>query len=187
MKRCGCCLFQSLAILMSCTFDHARAEEKKGAAVDFDGLKSAAPASWKEEPPTNKLRYKQFRLTKVGGDKADAEVVIFRGLGGSAKENITRWKGQFMPPGGKKIDDVAKVTEFKVSGAEATYLDVSGTYLFKARPVDPNEIAEKRPGYRMLAVHFEGPKTVYHIRLVGPAKTVEHYKQGFEDWLKAFK
>jgi hypothetical protein len=39
----------------------------------------------------------------------------------------------------------------------------------------------------MLAVHYEGPKEVYHIRLTGPAKTVEHYRPGFEAWLKGFK
>jgi hypothetical protein len=165
----------------------ANADDAKGVVVQFDSLKSTTPATWKAEEPTNKFRYKQFRLPKVGDDKADTELVIFRGFGGSAKENVQRWKGQFLPPEGKKIDDVAKVTELKISGAAATYLDVSGTYLYKTRPADPNEKAEKRPDYRMLAVHFQGPETVYHIRLVGPAKTVEQYKKGFDDWLKAFK
>jgi hypothetical protein len=39
----------------------------------------------------------------------------------------------------------------------------------------------------MLALHFEGPRDVYHIKLTGPAKTVEAYKKGFEGWLKNFK
>jgi hypothetical protein len=179
-----------IAILSCCLLGgspRAGAEEKKGAVVDFDGLKSAAPVDWKEEEPSTKMRYKQFRLPKVGEDKADAELQIFRGFGGSAKENVKRWKGQFLPPEGKKIDDVAKVSEMKVAGADVTYLDVNGVYLFKARPIDPDEKAERRPGYRMLAVHFEGPKNIYHIKLVGPAKTIEHYKKGFDEWLKAFK
>jgi hypothetical protein len=165
----------------------AQADDRKGSVVELDGLRSQAPESWKEEEPANRMRYMQFRLPKVEGDKADAELVIFKGFGGSAKDNVKRWKDQFRPPEGKKIDDVAKVMEMKVAGAELTYLDVSGTYLFKARPVDPDSKAEPRPGYRMLAVHFEGPKTIYHIKLVGPAKTVEHYKAGFDQWLKAFK
>ena len=187
MIRCGLLLLGIALLLAQATRDRAYAEDTKGVVVQFDGLKSTTPASWKEEEPTNKLRYKQFRLAKAGDDKADAELIIFRGLGGSAKENVQRWKGQFVPPEGKKIDDVAKVSELKISGAPATYLDVSGTYLFKARPADPNEKAERRPDYRMLAVHFQGPETVYHVRLVGPAKTVEQYKKGFDDWLKAFK
>ena len=41
--------------------------------------------------------------------------------------------------------------------------------------------------YRMLAVHFEGKKEVYHIKLTGPAKTIDMYKKGFDEWVKAFK
>jgi hypothetical protein len=165
----------------------ANGDDKKGTPVELDGLRSEAPAAWKEEEPANRMRYMQFRLPKVKDDKADAELVIFKGFGGSAKDNIKRWKEQFIPPEGKKIDDVAKVMEMKVAGAELSYLDVRGTYLFKARPIDPDAKAERRPDYRMLAVHFEGPKNVYHIKLVGPAKTIEHHRAGFDDWLKAFK
>jgi hypothetical protein len=158
----------------------------KGTVVEFDGLKSTAPAAWKEEGVKSQLRYMQFRLPKVKDDKNDAEVVIFRGIGGSAQQNVDRWKSMFTPPAGKTIGDVSKVTEFKVSGADVTYLDVHGTYLFKTRPFDPNDKGEKRPNTRMLGVVFDG-KAVYHIRLVGPAATVEHYRKGFDEWLKAFK
>ena len=40
---------------------------------------------------------------------------------------------------------------------------------------------------RLVAIHFQGPKEVYHIKLTGPAKTVDNYKKGFEDWLKGYK
>ena len=39
----------------------------------------------------------------------------------------------------------------------------------------------------MIGIHFEGPKEVYHIKLTGPAKTIDHYKKGFEQWIKGFK
>ncbi len=159
----------------------------KGTVVELDGLRSMAPAAWKEEEPSNRMRFGQFRLPKKGDDKYDAELVIFKGLGGSAKANVDRWKGLFTPPEGKTIDDVAKVVEIKIGGHDATYLDVRGTYLMKTRPFDPNDRGEKRPDYRLLAIHFEGPKDVYHIRLVGPAKTVEAYKKGFDEWIKGFK
>jgi hypothetical protein len=177
----------ALALFWSRPEVRALADDANGAVVDFDGLKSAAPTAWKEEEPASKMRYKQFRLSHSKGDKADAELLIFRGFGGSAKENIKRWKEQFQPPEGKKLEDVAKVTDTKVAGHEVTYLDITGVYLFKERPFDPNAKVEKRPDYRMLAVHFEGPKNIYHIKLVGPEKTIEEYKKGFDDWLKAFK
>lgn len=162
-------------------------DKGKSAVVDLDGLKSTTPGDWNEEAPANRMRYMQFRLSKKGDDKNDAELIIFRNISGTAKENVDRWKGQFSPPEGKKIDDVAKIEEMKVGGATLTYLDVSGTYLFKTRPFDPSDKGEKRPDYRMLAVQFDGPKNVYHIRLTGPAKTVEAYKKGFDEWVKKFK
>jgi hypothetical protein len=187
-------MMRSQHLLASCiafgicgNWHDAMAEEKTGPVIEFDGLKSAAPAAWKEEKPAFKMRYKQFRLPKIGDDEADAELLIFRGLSGSAKENVQRWKNQFQAPAGKKIDDVAKVTELKISGAEATLLDITGAYLFKARPFDADEKPEVRPDYRMLAVQFEVAKTNYHIKLVGPTKTVQHYQKGFDEWLKAFK
>ena len=163
------------------------ADKDSGVVVDMDGLRSRAPAAWKEQPPANRMRFAQFRLPKQGADKDDGELVIFKGLGGSAKANVQRWKDMFQPPAGKKIDDVAKVEEIKIGGRDAVYLDISGTYVFRARPFDPNSPKEKKPDYRMLAVQWDGPQAPYQIRLTGPAKTVEHYKKGFDEWLKGFK
>jgi hypothetical protein len=162
-------------------------EEKKGTVVDLDGLQARTPAAWVEEEPSNAMRLAQFRLPRVQGDDHDAELVIFKGIGGSAKSNIERWKTFFLPPEGKTIDEVAKVTEIKMGGTTVPFLDVQGTYKYKERPFDPNAKEELRPDYRMLGVAFDGPKNPYHIRVVGPAKTVEHYKPAFEEWLASFK
>lgn len=156
----------------------------KGGVVEIDGLKSAAPAAWIEEKPASKLRLKQFRLPKVGEDKEDAVmlVIYLDGQGGSSEENVKRWKGMFTPPPGKSIDDVAKVDTFKVSGVPATYVDVQGTYT-----APPFEKQPPKKDYRMLAVYWDSKNGPYFIRLVGPARTVEQYKKGFEDWMKDFK
>jgi hypothetical protein len=170
--------------------DASRAQDKKeekGKEIELDGMKAAVPGSWKEEKPANRMRFLQFRLPKVKDDKADAELIIFKGLGGSPDANIKRWKEMFVPPEGKNLDDVAKVTDIKIGTVKCPYLDVSGTYKFKAAPFDPNSKVENRPGQRMMAIHYEGKDDVYHFRLVGPADTVANYKQGFEDWLKALK
>jgi hypothetical protein len=163
------------------------ADKDEGTVVEFGNLKSRTPAAWKAEKPQNQLRMAQFRLPKVDGDNRGATVVIFRNIGGSAAANIDRWKKQFIPPEGKTLDDVAKVTTTKVSEANVTYLDVHGTYKFKERPFDPNAKEERLPHYRMLAVVFDTKDAPYHIRLVGPERTVAHYKKGFDEWLKGFK
>jgi hypothetical protein len=177
----------STLVLLALAAAGLRAADNKGTVVDLDGLKSAAPSTWKEEAPSNQMRLAQFKLPHAAGDSYDAELVIFKALGGSAADNVARWKGQFTPPEGKTANDVSKVTELKIAGRDATQLDIHGTYLYKKRPFDPNERGEKRADYRLIGIQFDGPANVYHIRLLGPAKTVEEYKKGFDEWLKNFK
>jgi hypothetical protein len=156
----------------------------KGTVVDVDGLRSEAPKAWKEEAPANKMRYAQFKIPGTGGD---AELVIFKGLGGGARANVDRWKKQFVPPEGKKIDDVCTVTDIKFGTSAAVSVDISGTYVFKNPPFDPNAKEERRPDYRMLAIYIDGKNDVWQIKLTGPAKTVEAQKKAFDEWIKAFK
>ena len=168
----------------------AHADDKKSTVVEIDGLKSATPAEWQPGEVTSQFRIHQFRIPHVAEDKTDAELIIFffgPGGGGSADANVKRWKGTFVPPEDKKIDDVAKVETFKVGDVQVTYLDVQGTYKFKERPFDPASKEELRPDHRLLGVVFESPQGPYFFRLVGPAKTVSQNKKAFEDWLKAFK
>jgi hypothetical protein len=152
--------------------------------VTIDGMSATPPADWKSEPVTSSMRRAQFSLPHVAGEDRDAELAIFffgEGMGGDAQANVERWKTLFQdakPP---------KVTDFKVKNVKVTYFDISGTYLFKARPVDPELTAEKRPNHRMLAVVWESPHGPYFMRLVGPEKTVTKYKTAFDAWLKSFK
>jgi hypothetical protein len=167
----------------------ARADEK-GTVIELDGLKSQAPAHWKAEEPSSRMRTYQIRIPKAKDDKEDAELVIFYfgpGGGGSVEDNLKRWKGMFLPPEGKKIDDVAKVEKGKAGSVDVTTLDVQGIYLYKDKPFDPNAKTEKKADYRMIGVVYESPKGPYFLRMVGPAKTVGENKKAFDDWLKNFK
>jgi hypothetical protein len=163
--------------------------QPKGTIVTLDGLQSWAPGEWAEEPPSRPERVKQFRLEPIGDDKEKAEVIVylFKGRAGTVEANIKRWKGMFLPPEGKKIDDVAKVETMKVGKVPVTYVDVNGTYQSRFPPFDPNAKITPYPNYRMIGVIFESDKGPYYIRFLGPANTVAHYKKGFDDWLKGFK
>ncbi|MFO0879010.1 MAG: hypothetical protein U0840_16830 [Gemmataceae bacterium] len=162
-------------------------EEKKGSSIDLDGVESKTPAAWVKEAPANTMRFAQFKLPKVKGDKDDGELVIFKGLGGSAEANIDRWKKQFVAPKGKGIDDISKVTNIEMAGGKGLMVEVSGTYMFNPAPFNPRSKAVPREEYKMVGIHLDGPKDVYHIRMVGPAKTMDHYRKGFEEWVKGYK
>jgi hypothetical protein len=187
---CWIMLLGATALIAGPAGSVARAD---GVVVQFGDLKSKSPADWKEEEvPENAQRLgriHQFKLPKKGDDKDDAELLVFyfKGGGGDVKANIDRWKGMFDPPEGKKIDDVAKTTETKVGDSPVTYFEVEGTYKFKKAPFDPKAEVTLKPNYKMVNIIFDCPKGPYYVRMVGPAKTIDAYKKGFDEWVKAFK
>jgi hypothetical protein len=183
-------VLMSAAALMCAVMSVSRAGEGKGTEVTLDNLKSRTPADWKMQQPSSKLRAYQFAVPKVGGDKEDAELLIFffgPGGGGGVAENLKRWQGFFQPPEGKSIDDVSKVEKFNVGNVKVTYLDVQGTYLYKNPPFAPNAKVERKANFRRFGVIFESPNGPYFITLTGPGKTMEQAKKGFDSWLKNFK
>src|SRR5262249_42601795 len=152
----------------------------QGEVVEIDGLKSAAPAAWKKGMPANQFQYAVFTLPKAAGDKEDASLTIYffnTGGGGGVDANLKRWRDMVKAPAGEN----AKTDKMKVGDVPVTALDVQGTYLFKARPFDPNAKAEEKPDYRMVGVIFESKNGPYFMRLVGPAKTVEAHKKAFDE------
>jgi hypothetical protein len=160
------------------------ADDKKGVEITLDGLTSKTPADWEEVKTNKPFRKKEFNVPGPEGAKP-AELVIFEGVGGGLDANIQRWKGQFKPPAGTTIDEATKIDKLEAGKVKMTYVDITGTYLFKTNPMAPK--AEERPEHRMLMVAFEGPQDLYFVRLVGPEKTVSGQKKAFDEWLKNFK
>ncbi len=164
----------------------ATAEDKKGVAVEWGGLKSTTPAGWKEETPSSKLRQGQFRLTKAEGDKDDAEVAIFFSPGGGGIDaNLKRQLAVFEPAkGSDKVE--SKQEKIKVGKNDGVYMDIKGTFLKKAFPMakESTPVAE----YRQIYVIFEDKDGgIASLWLRGPAKTVEKHKKDFDEWVKNFK
>jgi len=158
----------------------AKEKADKGAAgaVRIGSLRAETPKDWKEEQTRSSMRAHQFRLPGDGG----AEVVVFQGIRGTAKQNVDRWEKQFTPPEGKKRAEAIKVTEMKVGSYPALYFDAEGTY---ASGMGSSAGPEK--DYRMLAIAIEVPDRPVQIVLRGPARTVEKHKKQFDDWLKSFQ
>ena len=156
--------------------------------VELGGMKSKAPAGWKEEEPTSSMRLTQFKLAKAEGDKDDAELVIFffKGGSGNVEENLKRQLAKFKPLEGKdKVE--SKVDKIKVGKIEAPYQDITGNYLKKAKPFDPSDKGVEKTNFRQLYVILITEGGDFYATLVGPAKTVEKHKKDFDDWLKNFK
>jgi hypothetical protein len=176
---------KSLCLTIACLAVTAAARGADAEVVDVSGLKSAVPATWTKGTP-GPLQLAVFILPKADGDKDDTKVIVFyngeAGMG-TEEQNIKRYRGMFKAPAGES----AKVEKAKVGDQNVTSIEVQGTYLFKARPFDPNAQAEEKADYRMIAVIADGKKGPFYVRFIGPAKSVEKNKKDFDEWLKNFK
>lgn len=150
--------------------------------VELAGMKSAPPAEWKVKPlPPNSMRQLQLVVPKAEGDAEDAEVAVFKlSASGTVEQNLKRQLDKFEADGRKD-----KTDKIKVGDLDATYQDVSGN--FKQKPFPMAEKFTLKKDWRQLYVVFNKGDDQYYVWLLGPAKTVEKHKAGFEGWLKNFK
>src|SRR5262245_63680887 len=68
------------------------------------GLRFSVPGDWTRVPAPSDMRAAQFKVPRAGTDAEDAELVLFffgPGQGGSAEQNVDRWAGRIVVPGGK--------------------------------------------------------------------------------------
>jgi len=145
-------------------------------------LSMAVPKEWEQGQVTGSMRLGQFVLPGPGGD---GELVLFRfpGGAGGVEANLTRWKGQFKPPEGKTIDDIAQTKTLSVGDLKITTLDVQGTFGSgpgpSARPTGDT--------HRMLAAIVEGKGDPYFLKALGPAATMDLWADAFGKTLESLK
>jgi hypothetical protein len=146
------------------------------------------PEGWTAEKPTSEMRLAQYKLPKAAGDEEDALLVVFYfgpGQGGTTQANIDRWVNQVKQPDGSDSKDKAKTETLTVNGLQVSTVDVKGTYSGgmsqDSGPKDSKSI------YRLRGAVIETPKGSYFVKLTGPEKTVNHWDQAFNDYIKSFE
>jgi SOS-response transcriptional repressor LexA len=151
-------------------------------------LRFKVPEGWTTETPTSEMRVAQYKLAKADGDSEDALLVVYyfgRGQGGSTQANIDRWISQIKQPDGQPSNEKAKTETLNVNGLQVTTVDVTGTY---AGGMSPDSApANNKSIYRLRAAVVETPKGSYFLKLTGPEKTVGHWDQAYNDYLKSFE
>lgn len=166
---------------------HAQDKKDKGTEAKIGGLRATTPADWKSEKPANLLRSYQFRLPEVK-DLPGSEIVVFPESHPDPAKSFPKWKAQFVPPEGKTIDDVAKASKWDVKNVAVNVLDVSGaTWKYKAAPNDPKAKEMLLDNYRVVWVIVAEKDEATHIRMSGPASSMDAQFPAFEKWVKSLK
>ena len=140
------------------------------------------PAGWVSEKPSSAMRHAQYRLPGQDG-AGDAEVAVFTGIGGSAQANVDRWIHQFAKSDGSPIGNAALIEKKQIGSYAVTEVDVSGTYTAAMGPMMGGGSAETFPHYRMLAAVIETGQGPWFVKLTGPAATVAHWKESFDQYI----
>ncbi|RMG38860.1 MAG: hypothetical protein D6725_06500 [Planctomycetota bacterium] len=158
----------SLGVLSGATLGD-EAEAPKTRKVKVKDIELVIPQSWKQRPPSNRLRLAQFDIPPAEGDKGKVELVVssFGGSGGGVDPNIRRWIAQFQAPGRK-----VKLATGESPQGKYVIADITGTY---NQPVGPPILRQTRPlpNARMIAVILMPPnKPYYFLKMAGPARTV---------------
>ncbi|MFZ0451268.1 MAG: hypothetical protein WAL98_18690 [Desulfatiglandaceae bacterium] len=160
--------------------------ELNSASAGSGTLSLTAPAGWISEQPSSSMRQSQYRLPGQDG-AADAEVAVFTGIGGSAQANVERWVHQFTKSDGSPIGDSAQIKTEQVGNYKVTMVDVSGTYTAAMGPMMGGGSAETHPDYRMLAAVIETGQGAWFVKMTGPAPTVAHWKDSFDQFIESAK
>jgi hypothetical protein len=134
------------------------------------------PPSWTKGTPKSSMRAAEYAVPHAAGDTEDAECVVYHfgaGQGGSADDNIARWKGQF-------TDGTPPAVQTKeVAGMKVTRLELSGTYS-GGMPAPGQAPAGPKKNQRMVAAVVEAPAGSWFFKLTGSDATVKAASPAFD-------
>jgi len=161
-------------------------EPAKGGEVEvLAGIKLTTPAGWvplelKSTGGAFSIKpAAAFSLPKVEGDDEDASVRVthFPGMKNvPAEAQLNRWYNQFSQPDGKATKDVAIAQSFVLGDATVTLADIPGT--MGAGP-------SAKPNYRLVAAIIEHPKGPHFVKVTGPTKTIDKWKDSIVEYVKS--
>lgn len=144
-------------------------------------LELKVPETWKApDKPRSRIIERELAVPPAKGDKQPGRLTMMRS-GGSVKQNVDRWFGQFSQPDGKPTEDVAKVSEKKINGRAVTLVDISGTFAERmgGGPFAPGKTV-MQSDYRMLgAIVQTKERGQYFFKLYGPQKTIAEAHKPF--------
>ena len=145
-----------------------------GGAVSMD-----VPDTWKAQQPKVRIIEHEYSIPAAEGDTTNGRLTMMA-AGGSVKDNVNRWIGQFDPAGLKK-----DIKDVEVKGLKVHKIKLGGTYNDRRGPFAP---ATKKSDYLMLGAIIEMKSGgLYFVKFYGPEKTVAANEKGFEGLLQSLE
>ena len=140
-----------------------------------------APETWEKISPTNEMRLDEYIIDAP--THTVASVYFFEGMRGALEANLQRWKSQF------KDDDMRQLLQKKQYNRKdlaLTIYHITGTYLEKLDPMDPQSAIEEIKDYALLAAVVEMKKGTWFFKVLGPKVTVCANRSSFDELVNSF-
>jgi hypothetical protein len=148
------------------------------AVVRIRPLTLTAPPAWKRTTPRSSLVQAEFAFPHADKDSADGRLTVSV-VAGTIKDNVERWKGQFIGAIEKPRQE-----ENEIAGLKVTLVDFSGTFGDQAGMMAP---VVNRPAYRMVAAIIPIGDQLYVIKAVGPQQTMAANIDAINSFLGSLK
>ncbi|MCP4590751.1 MAG: hypothetical protein GY842_08400 [bacterium] len=150
----------------------------------LDGVTLKIPDGWVYEAPEVNSRMPGmspkaiFRLKPVEGDTENVYVRIthFPGMNVSDEMNLKRWYGMFSQPDGGATADAVSLERFEVGRVSFVVADIPGTM---------RVAGGSKSDWRMLGVIIKHDRGPHFMKVVGPAGSVEHWKDSVLAYLRS--
>ncbi len=175
-------------VMSSCTTNKEIATGNDSPLKQYDTSKLApghlvyqAPETWEKISPTNEMRLDEYVIDAP--TNTVASVYFFDGMRGALEANLQRWKSQF------KDDDTRVLLQKKQYNRKdlaLTIYHLTGTYLEKLDPMDPQSTIKEIKDYALLAAVVEMKKGTWFFKILGPESTVAESRNDFDELVDSF-
>lgn len=180
--------FAAFMFMFGCKSDQTKSDNTQTITVHQNKLDYSVPDGWIKEEPKSRMRLAQFRLPGQNGvGDAELAVFVFPGTGGSVKDNLKRWYGQFKQPDGADSEEKADLKTLTVNGMNVTVVYLTGTYLQSASPMMMGGPVTEVPSSAMLAAIAETTTDPWFFKAVGPQSTIDHWRASFDEFVRSFR
>ncbi len=144
-------------------------------------LNYEAPESWSKVDPTSSMRLDEYVVDSKSNTVTS--VYFFDGMRDAVEANLQRWKGQF------KDDDARNLIQKKQYNRRElplTIYHLTGTYLEKLDPMDPQSAIKEIGDYALLAAVVEMKNGTWFFKMLGPKAVVETNRASFDQLIDSF-
>jgi hypothetical protein len=157
------------------------ADDATGPEVEVGPMRLKAPEGWVRKPRKSEFTRAEFALPGAEGDPADGRLTVTI-AGGTIKDNLERWRGQF---GGKPTKEAQE--QIQVDGVPVTLVDYTGSYSDQHVPGAPSPTVREGQDSRMLGAVFDLGDRLLFVKALGPAKTMAAHAAGFRQFVTSLK